>query len=103
MTSSWRRIDKKGPHRESNPGPLAPEARNIPLDHEATLVTSTRHICTAGAMDLGADHALHEESVVIMSRQYDARKLRRQCNIQLAEDRRGKGASPESNPGPLAP
>jgi hypothetical protein len=26
---------KTGPHRESNPGPLAPEARIIPLDHEA--------------------------------------------------------------------
>ena len=27
---------KKGPVRESNPGPLAPEARIIPLDHEAS-------------------------------------------------------------------
>uniref|UniRef100_M4BET4 Uncharacterized protein n=1 Tax=Hyaloperonospora arabidopsidis (strain Emoy2) TaxID=559515 RepID=M4BET4_HYAAE len=43
-TTSWQTMDKKGPHRESNPGPLAPEARIIPLDHEATLVTGTRHI-----------------------------------------------------------
>ena len=32
---------KMGPHRESNPGPLAPEVRIIPLDHEAT--TNTIH------------------------------------------------------------
>ena len=29
---------KEGPHRESNPGPLAPKARILPLAHEATLV-----------------------------------------------------------------
>ena len=29
-----------GLRRESNPGPLAPEARIIPLDHEATMVFS---------------------------------------------------------------
>ena len=28
---------KKGPHGESNPGPLAPKASIIPLDHAATL------------------------------------------------------------------
>lgn len=33
-----------GPHRESNPGPLAPEARIIPLDHAATItVTGYAH------------------------------------------------------------
>lgn len=30
--------DKKGPGRESNPGPPAPEAGIIPLDHQAAVV-----------------------------------------------------------------
>jgi len=34
-------VVKTGPHRESNPGPLAPEARIIPLDHEAEQTTQT--------------------------------------------------------------
>ena len=32
-----------GPHRESNPGPLAPEARIIPLDHAATMKITRYH------------------------------------------------------------
>ena len=34
---------KCGPHRESNPGPLAPEARIIPLDHVAAAKQLCRH------------------------------------------------------------
>ena len=30
-----KKIEKEGPVRESNPGPLAPEARIIPLDQQA--------------------------------------------------------------------
>ena len=30
-------LKKKGPVRELNPGPLAPEARIIPLDQQATI------------------------------------------------------------------
>jgi hypothetical protein len=46
-----RRIDKKGPDRELNPGPhtselprsrVKPEARIILLDHQATIIVSTR-------------------------------------------------------------
>ena len=33
-----------GPHRESNPGPLAPEARIIPLDHAAAANQSRKPI-----------------------------------------------------------
>ena len=33
-----------GLDRELNPGPLAPEARIIPLDHQATLVEGGRQI-----------------------------------------------------------
>lgn len=35
--SKWCQNEKVGPHRESNPGPLAPEARIIPLDHAARI------------------------------------------------------------------
>lgn len=34
--SKWCQNEKVGPHRESNPGPLAPEARIIPLDQTPT-------------------------------------------------------------------
>ena len=39
-SSSPRGAKVFGLRRESNPGPLAPEARIIPLDHEATMVFS---------------------------------------------------------------
>ena len=36
--TGWTR--KKGVYRESNPGPLAPKARIIPLDHKPWLLAS---------------------------------------------------------------
>ena len=33
--------EKKGPIRESNPGPLAPKARIMPLDQQATMDNNT--------------------------------------------------------------
>ncbi|VDM75936.1 unnamed protein product [Strongylus vulgaris] len=35
-TMILKQTQKIGPNRESNPGPLAPEARIIPLDHPAS-------------------------------------------------------------------
>ncbi len=38
---SFKMIKKDGPDRGSNPEPLAPKARIIPLDHQATLLLFT--------------------------------------------------------------
>ena len=46
--------EKKGPIRESNPGPLAPKARIMPLDQQATL-------------DIGRNGRLTDESRLIMA------------------------------------
>ena len=38
------KLKKYGPLRELNPGPLAPEARIIPLDQVATVITPTKRV-----------------------------------------------------------
>lgn len=37
LMSNEEKNEKKGPNRGSNPGPLAPKARIIPLNHSAAL------------------------------------------------------------------
>ena len=36
----YKKRKKTGPDRESNPEPRAPEARIIPLDHQASVISN---------------------------------------------------------------
>ena len=41
-----RKKERSGPNRDSNPGPLAPEAKIIPLDHQAAVLVGRSEFAT---------------------------------------------------------